>query len=69
MADLFGDMADRIARSHDCTQSMMVLWNEYNKACAEQRWGEVDAIRMRLVETFEAGLDAQAAIFKRFDVG
>ena len=69
MADLFGDVSDRIARAHDCNQALLSIWNEYNRACADQKWSEVDAIRMRLVETFEAGLDAQAAIFKRFDVG
>lgn len=67
--EFHGDLADRIARVTDCFAAMQKHWAQYNAACAAMEWGKLDTIRIELVETFEAVLDAQAAVYKRIGDG
>jgi hypothetical protein len=60
-------MADRMDRASSCTLAAMALFQEYHHACSGFDWLEADRVRVRLIETIEASLDATAAVFKSLE--
>lgn len=60
------DLSDRLERHHDCTATVGDLFHRYHAACRRNAWAEADQIRVLLMESVEAQLDAVAAVFKSF---
>jgi hypothetical protein len=61
------DLSDRMDRMHACSLSAVGMFAEYHHACAAFEWSQADKVRVRLIETIEASLDATAACFKALE--
>jgi hypothetical protein len=63
----FHDMSERMARASTCTMSVLVMFERFHAACSAQDWREAERLRLLVLETVDASLDATAAVFKVFD--
>jgi hypothetical protein len=61
------ELSERLQISETIYASAMGLTRQYHAACSRFDWVEADRLRVIIIETFEASLDATAAIFKMLE--
>ena len=64
---LLNELAERMEASSACYAALSVHMVDYHKACADLDWPRAEKVRVILIETMEAALDATASVFKRLD--
>ena len=66
---LLRELAERMQASSACYGALSGYMADYHQACAELDWPRAERVRVILIETLEAALDATASVFKRLDGG
>jgi len=64
---LLNELAERMEASAACYGALGGYMADYHKACADLDWPRAEKVRVILIETLEAALDATASVFKRLD--
>ena len=64
---LLNELAERMQASSACYAALSEHMVEYHHACADLDWLRAEKVRVILIETLEAALDATASVFRKLD--
>jgi hypothetical protein len=66
---LLNELAERMEASAFCYAALAGYMADYHQACADLDWPRAEKVRVILIETLEAALDATASVFKKLEPG